>query len=309
MPTLPKRLACALTLWIAAAVSSGAPSPDATSSDSATGPPRHPLSVQAESRFFEVFNHSPDAPEAPLRELMTAYYVDPEDARTNLLLGLNHLWLAAEGDRQDPRVIEHLYLAETFLVRTQARSPEDARLPSWLLPTRMSLAAIEQDDARVAELAQQMVEAYASDPNFHAFVIGQQSFRAPRDSERFRFGLEAMRAAGGCAGSDDPTCGNHPHWPHNVEAFMVLAADFELKAGEVARARAVLEEVRQVPGFATWPYRSLVDTRLKALSARSAAYANDDPEDDPPSLFHADHTVSCRLCHAAHEPPDASGSP
>ncbi|MEM1181703.1 MAG: hypothetical protein AAGM22_25390 [Acidobacteriota bacterium] len=260
-------------------------------------PGRHPLARQAEAEFFEVFNNAPATPEKPLRMLMTAYFMDPDDVQTNLLLGLNHLWIAAEGNHQDPRTIEHLYLAEDFLSRAAERNPADQRMHSWLIPTRLSLANIEQNDDRVEELSQAMFDAYETDPNFHAFVVGVQGFRAPRDDPRFEFSLKAMRSTTGCAGDDDLSCANHPRWPHNIEAFLVFAADFELKAGDVDRARELLTMARNHPDFATWPYRQEVADRLTSLDARAALYANDSADDDPPSLFTGAHEASCQMCH------------
>ena len=285
------------TLWGATAVIALGMLPGISQLAAAPADARHPMALQAESRFFTAFTAATEPTDTVLRDLMTAFFVDPEDARTNLLLGLNHLWLAAEGDHNNPRVIEHLFLAERFLDRAQRHDPDDARIDSWLLPARSALATIERDEAGAAAFRAAMVNAYESDPNFHSFSVGVQSFDAARSSERFAFGLEAMRNATGCLGSGDPTCGNHPHWPHNVEAFTVFAADFETKAGNVQRARSLLEGVRDTPSFASWPYRSLVDSRLDALSERAALYANDNREDDPVSLFTGDNSAACQACH------------
>ncbi|MEM8997221.1 MAG: hypothetical protein AAGF23_20730 [Acidobacteriota bacterium] len=260
-------------------------------------PGRHPLARQAEAEFFDVFNNRPESPDAALTALMTAFFVDPDDAQTNRLLGLNHLWLAAEGDHQNPRTIEHLYLAEDFLRRAADLDPDDARMHSWLIPARLSLARIERDDARVEELSKAMREAYETDPNFHAFIVGVQGFEAPRDDPRFAFALEAMRSTVGCADSEDLSCANHPRWPHNIEAFLVFAADFELKAGDVDRAKELLETARRFPDFATWPYGDEVARRLATLNERAARYANADGDDDPPSLFTGANQHSCQMCH------------
>src|SRR5689334_11062573 len=114
---------------------------------------RSPLAQAAESAFFGVFNGGePKDRAAALFPLMAAYATSPEDPRVNLLLGLNHLWMAAEGDRTNPRVIEDLILAERFLSRAQALNPADGRIPSWLVPVRSSLARIERRPERQAEL-------------------------------------------------------------------------------------------------------------------------------------------------------------
>ncbi len=260
---------------------------------------RHPMAAQAEVSFFDHFNRAEEPSKEALGELMTAFFLDPEDGRTNLLLGLNHLWLAAEGERSDPRVIEHLYLAERFLARAQERAPEDGRLASWLIPARTALASIEQRYEDLPELRAEMAAAYEQDPNFHSFVVGTQAFGEPRDSAEFAFGLAAMRAATGCMGAEDPSCRNLPRWPHNLEAFLVFAADFEIKVGKVERAREILTMVRAVPDFGTWPYRAVVEERLGELESRAALYADDNESNDPLSFFGANLDASCQVCHRA----------
>src|SRR5688572_1510223 len=54
---------------------------------------RAPVAIAAENAFFGNFNGGGPDRSAALRLLMAAYATDPKDARTNLLLGLNHLWI------------------------------------------------------------------------------------------------------------------------------------------------------------------------------------------------------------------------
>ena len=109
-----------------------------------SGAARHPAAVGAEQAFFAAFNQGAMPAEQALTPLMGAYATAPDDARTNLLLGLNHLWIAASSDRKDPRVIEHLILSERFLERAQVLAPDDRRIPSWLVPVELSMAGIER---------------------------------------------------------------------------------------------------------------------------------------------------------------------
>ncbi|HKV08821.1 MAG TPA: hypothetical protein VJ725_11825 [Thermoanaerobaculia bacterium] len=267
----------------------------------APAPSRAPVAMMAEKGFFEAFNGGAADRGAPLRLLMAAWATDPNDARTNLLLGLNHLWMAAEGDRNDPRVIENLLLSEHFLARAERLNPADRRIPSWLVPVRLSLAGLERQPEKREELVQGLLAAYAEDPVFHSFSVALLSFGEPRGSEGFARGLEALRQAeGDCQQKEegaDMSCQNTPHWPHNREAFVTFRADYELKAGHPEKAREILEHVRQMPSYPGWSFRSGVEDRLQNLEAYAKLYANDDPKDDPPSLMSMESRAACQSCH------------
>ena len=155
---------------------------------------RHPLAVKAEEGFFATLNGNPKAKAAPLRDLMTAYAVSPEDARVNLLLGLNHLWLAAEGDATNPMTIDHVILAEHFLARAQKLDPSDRRIPSWLTPARLSLAGIHKEKDKGEESLRDLQAAYSEDPNFHSFTLALIGVSSDRKSPEFQRGLAALRA-------------------------------------------------------------------------------------------------------------------
>ncbi|HEX7183932.1 MAG TPA: hypothetical protein VF756_19030 [Thermoanaerobaculia bacterium] len=270
----------------------------ATLAAGATGAGRHPLAVKAEESFFATLNGNPKVRTAPLRDLMTAYAVSPDDARVNLLLGLNHLWLAAEGDMTNPTVIDHLILAEHFLARAQKLDPSDRRIPSWLAPVRLTLARIHNDKETREQSFRDIQTAYAEDPNFHSFTLALLAVDSDRKSPEFQRGLAALRATeGGCAGAEDPSCENRPRWPHNLEAFTTFFADYELKAGNADRARALLVRAQQNPDYPRWRFQSEVEDRLKNLESYAALYANADPGDDPPHLM-ANGGFMCQSCHS-----------
>ena len=262
---------------------------------------RNPAAERAEARFFANFNGPHDGTvdrTAALDDLRIAFFSDPDDPRTALWLGLNHLWIAAEGDRTDPAALDSLVLAEHFLARAQELAPGDERIPSWLVPTRQALAQIARDRDRVEALEGDLLAAYARDPEFHSFSVAMLGFREPRGSLRFERGLEALRAPSETCGKDDPTCQNAPRWPHNVEGFVSFAADYELKAGNVERARDLLVELRALPSYASWPYRAETEDRWANLDLYADLFANDDPGDDPTHLVLGSRS-SCQACHRA----------
>lgn len=270
----------------------------ATLASGASGAGRHPAAEKAEQSFFNALNQDPRARTSARRDLMTALLADPEDARTNLLLGLSHLWLAVEGDKTNPLTIDHLILAEQFLARAQALDPSDRRIPSWLVPVRLSLMRLQGQEGRKEELLRDLLAAYAEDPNFHSFTVALLGVEADRSSPEFRRGLDALRAASAaCQESGDPSCRNLPRWPRNQEGFTTFAADYELKAGHTQRARDLLLEVQGLQRHEEWKFRGEVEDRLKNLERYAALYANADPGDDPPHLMSLSGGSMCQACH------------
>jgi hypothetical protein len=297
-----RRLLFCLTLTLVTA----ALSVDLSADLSAGVADRHPLAVKAEEGFFAAFNHDPLAKAAPLRGLWAAALTDPADARTWLLLGLDHLWLAAEGDRRDPLTVEHLVLAEQFLTRAQELDPTEKRIPSWLVPVRLSLSSLRLTGGkgdRTAEkdrILRDLLDAYAQDPTFHSFTVALVGFDAGRETPEFQRGLAALEATNkDCAESADPTCRNRQRWPHNREAYVTFEADYELKAGHTARARDLLLAVQRIPSYPEWPFRAETENRLKNLDALAALYADADPSNDPPHLLSSAKGMVCQGCHLA----------
>lgn len=263
----------------------------------AAGPGRHPMALKAEQEFFEAFTGNPSEKSAPLRGLWTAAVLDPQDARTWLLLGLDHLWMAAEGDRRDPTVLEHLVLAERFLVRAQELDPGDQRIPSWLVPARLGLARFQGQEEQRKEIVRGLVEAYAKAPAFHSFSVALLGVDSKPDSPEFQRGLAALRATAGCGAEGNLTCNNTSRWPHNREGYQTFHADYELKAGNLDQARQILLAVRSDADYPRWPFRAEVEDRLQNLERYASLYANADPKDDPPHLMSAASGIVCQRCH------------
>jgi hypothetical protein len=250
----------------------------------------------AEETFFRAFNHDAKLRPQAHRQLIGSFARNPNDARTVLLLGLNHLWSAAEGDRGNPVRIEDLMLAKHYLERAEKLAPNDRRIPSWLVPVRMSLAQIERSNDDTKRIHADLMAAYKEDPNFHSFSVAMLAWKEARGSAEFRLGLDALRKTDGCGQTDDVSCANKPRWPHNQEGFLTFQADYELKGGNVAEARAILERVKRIPEYATFAFPEEVDDRLANLETYAALYANADAGDDPPPIING--KMTCSVCHA-----------
>jgi len=246
---MPRQLMCWLKIAVAVflVVLTTALAVRLVHADDGAYPGRSPVAVAAEKGFFQTFNGgAPADRSAPLRLLMAAYATDPNDSRTNLLLGLDHLWMAAEGSRTDPRVIADLMLADRFLARAQTLDPLDQRIPSWRVPVRMSLAQIEREPARQKEIVGDLLAAYEKSPNFHSFTVALLGFGNPKDAPDFQRGLAVLDKVKGC-GEEEAACQDLPRWPHNREGFITFHADYELKAGHPDRAAELLHAAQAEP--------------------------------------------------------------
>ncbi|HEX4910976.1 MAG TPA: hypothetical protein VFV64_09455 [Permianibacter sp.] len=254
-----------------------------------------PLLAEAESQFFQALNEKPKRGKNSLEGLTLAYAVAPTDGRTNLLLGLNHLWLAAEAPRNDPMTLQHVILSDYFLDRAE-RLTGDYRIPSWRISIQLTLARRDGDQKAVDRHYAEFVKAYKKNPDFHSFVLALLAFDEPVDSKDFQRGLKAMRATESC-GEHNPSCQNLPRWPHNVEAYAVFMADFEAKAGDEAAARKWLALAEQYATATGWAYLPAITERQQHLPERMARYANTDRQDDPAGLFDEYQQETCQLCH------------
>ena len=241
----------------------------------------------AEERFFRALNHGEGSAEDSLDSLIVAYLAEPSNGRNSLLLGLAHLWQASEGNRLDPRITEHLWLADHYFDRAAELLPNDARIPSWSVPVKVARAELEGNQKRIPAILRELDNAKAEDPCFHGFTVGLLAYGEPAESARFKAGLTAVRETFTCD-EDDPSIQNHPRWPHNVEGFLLFAADYERKAGNQEEALRLLSRLEEVPSLASWPY-------AKEVEARRQEWKSDTVVSQPGGLWMQQH--SCRVCH------------
>jgi|KBSSwiStaDraftv2_1062776.scaffolds.fasta_scaffold00001_155 hypothetical protein len=268
----------------------------ASAKSPATG--RHPMAVQAESSFFTALEETPATRDAALGELLMAYGIDSTDGRTATLLGLGHLWAAAEGGDRNPKAIEHLLLAERFLTRAGELNPTDDRIPSWLMPARMALAGVERRPDRFPELYAGLIEAYGRRPAFHSFSVGLVNSHQKPGTPRFEEGLKAVRSAYTVCRKESPdrSCGNPVHAPHNREGFALFAAAYEVRAGNLPEAAELLEGSRGLDSYASWPYRERSEELRVAVAA---ALKGDSAAMEERTAAALKTGGSCRACHGS----------
>lgn len=303
--------ACALALSACASTPSGEPPStvdatlDALSVDGDRPPgvelcyteqnQNHP----ATREFWRVFNAGDYAARADASELlMRAAEEHPEDSYFAFLQAHVNLWRLAEMQTLGDALValEALDIAETQFERAYALCPTDHRIPSWLGPIKIRAGQLFGDDARVEEGKRLLEQGIARYPAFVTFSRLLVYSDAPIDSEEFQSSLDAVRITRDlCNDSTDPGCIDSPRVPYNREGGVIYLGDVYAMAQERENALATYMSAKSKPNWATWPYRDVLEERIRTLDARMAAAATASVLDDHETAW----TVSnqCALCH------------
>lgn len=127
------------------------------------------------------------------------------------------------------------------------------------------------------------------------------SIDLPPSDPAFKQGLEGIHAvfeecekmpAGALR---DPVCGNGPYAVHSVEGTAVYLGDVYAKTQDRSAALAAYELAKASPDWERWPYRELLEERVRTLDARIAAAASESTSDDLEAAWAS--PIQCSLCH------------
>ena len=270
--------------------------------------------LRARAAFWDAFYAERyDAIPGLLRQLGAAMLENPRDAETALLLGHTHLWRTAERARveaRDPTITDHLVLAEHWFEEAYRLNPGDHRIIGWLGSVRVSLGAVRQDPVLAAEGARLLQEGVHRYPQFNLFTSAFSHGGLPATNPLFREALDQLwRNVDACSGVRDAdaagaqtyeqalradrSCANSLKAPHNFEGFILNLGDMLVKAGRPDEAISVYARARLAPTYGAWPYRDLLEERLR--NAADAARSAREGQRVPMMLGSA---YTCAACHA-----------
>jgi hypothetical protein len=92
--------------------------------------------------------------------------------------------------------------------------------------------------------------------------------------------------------------------PHSFEGFMLNLGNGLVKAGQVDAAKVVYANAHYASNYASWPYRSVLESIAGSdLTARAAFYNDNNPSNDPPLAV---PNRSCVYCHATASEPGSN---
>jgi hypothetical protein len=282
---------------------------------------RTALAQRADGLFWQTLHSGayekiPDA----LVAMTAAYLEDPNDAVTAARVGWLHIWRLAERARLafvPPGITDDAVVARKYFEEAVRLDPSEARYLGFYASLLMTEGAIHKDEKLRRRGYYVMRDAVAAWPEFNYFTAGVTVAAQPHDSERFREGLEYQWLnLDVCAGAkvdrarpdfaqymrletkDGPkrVCWNSAIAPHNFEGFFLNFGDMLVKAGDPDRAVMMYRNARHAPDYATWPYKDVLEDRLRTASRNVETFRATKPAAGAPTIM-ASSRFACMACH------------
>jgi hypothetical protein len=322
MPPVHRPLAIALTAVLACFCAGLAVAQSGT-----TAPARQPAAIEADQLFWQTFHRGDYAHiQASIEASTAAYLRDPNDAVSAAHVGWLHMWRVAESHRMQQRpasITDDIVLARKYFQKAVALAPDDARYRGFLASAILAEAQIDRDAALRLQGGEIMKQAVSDWPAFNLFTAGYVASGLPASSEGFKQALEQQwqnlelcgqtkldrhgnnldllaksRAKTASDSRDARACLNSTKAPHNEEGFFLNMGDMLAKSGDWQTARKVYATAKLSTGYAQWPYRDVLEQRIRDAESNVAAF---NVETQPgkhaanPMMIGSDY--SCMACH------------
>jgi hypothetical protein len=278
--------------------------------------------VNADSVFWRTLHAGAyDSIPRALLMLQAAYLQNPADATTAAHIGFLHTWRIAERGRlaqQLPSITDEATLAVRYFQLANKRMAQyDARTHGFEAVTRMIEGRIHRDDAMVADGLREGRASIAAWPEFNLFTIGYVLSTHPDTSASFREALDMQWKTldlclrqptdrvnpsvglilGEGLNEPDPmkrrACYNSWIAPHNIEGFFLNMGDMVMRSGDVSTAVKVYALAKQAEAYGSWPYREVLEARIRDAQRTAADFRGDAPKMMVNSRF------ACAACHQA----------
>ncbi len=283
---------------------------------------RTPESQRADDLFWKTLHGGKyeQIPQA-LTAVKAAYLANPSDAVTAAHVGWLHIWRLAERARISPApgpdITDDAVLARKYFEEAVRLNPGEARYLGFYASALMAEGTIHRDEKTVRRGYYTMKDAVAAWPEFNYFTAGYGASALPHDSPRFAEALEAQwlnldvcvgervdRANPDYAGymrlqtTEGPkrVCWNSWIAPHNFEGFFLNFGDMLVKAGDPATAVKMYGNARLTPDYAAWPYKAVLEERMRKAAANVEAFRRTGADPGAPVVM-VRSTYACTACH------------
>lgn len=290
-------------------------------------PARQPAALQADGLFWETFHSGDYARIQPSIEAATAAYLqNPNDAVTAAHVGWLHMWRVSERSRLEhapASITDDVVLARKYFQKAVELAPDDARYRGFLASAMLAEAQIDRDAALRDQGAAVMQQAVKDWPAFNLFTAGYVASNLPAESDGYKRALEqewqnlevcahtALDRHGAnldhfadvvfkaSAGSRDArACLNSPAAPHNEEGFLLNMGDMLAKAGDWQTASKIYALARRSPDYAQWPYRDVLEQRLRDAESHATSIDTSPASNvKPANPMMLSSSYSCMACH------------
>jgi hypothetical protein len=93
-------------------------------------------------------------------------------------------------------------------------------------------------------------------------------------------------------------CWNSWIAPHNFEGFFMNMGDMLVKAGDLQAARRIYENAKLSPTYSQWPYREVLEQRIRDAPDNVAAFRGTTGANSPPDKqIMIASPFACMACH------------
>jgi hypothetical protein len=277
--------------------------------------------VEADTLFWKTL-HGGEYARIPdvLTALKAAYLENPRDAITAAHVGWMHTWRLGERARQAalrPDVTDDAVLARKYFEEAVRLDPGEARYLGFYAGLLMAEGTIHKDEKMVRQGFYAMKDAVRAWPEFNYFTAGYTASGLPVDSDRYREAVEQQWLnLDVCTGEkidranpdyakymrletkDGPrrVCWNSWIAPHNFEGFFLNFGDMLVKAGQPELAVTMYRNAQHAREYAAWPYRSVLEARIRDAQQNVEAFRRTAPGPDATTLM-VRSTFACMGCH------------
>jgi hypothetical protein len=206
-------------------------------------------------------------------------------------------------------------LARKYFEEAVRLRPGEARYLGFYASTLLAEGNIHKDEKLTRRGYFTLQESIRAFPEFNLFTAGYAMSGQPWDSDNYREALDNMwRNVDVCVGADrvNPhyarfmpletregprrVCWNGEIAPHNFEGFFLNFGDMLVKNGQVDAARVMYRNATLAPEYATWPYRGVLEARLRDAAANVTAFRAARPVPGAPRIM-LESRIACVGCH------------
>lgn len=276
----------------------------------------------ADTLFWSTLHQGRYDEIAPALEAQTAAYLaNPGDAVSASHIGWLHIWRLAERHRLIPvpaTITDDAVLARRYFQEAVALNPGDARYLGFLAASLLAEGQIHQDEKLTRRGYYLLLDAVKAWPEFNLFTAGYVMSAQPADSTRFKQALEwQWENLDACTGrkidrkaanyarylplethvGPKRVCWNSVIAPHNFEGFFLNMGDMLVKTGDWRTARAIYENAKLSVSYAEWPYRSVLEARIRDAADNVTAFNSPGAAAPGDQRIMVDSAFACMACH------------
>jgi hypothetical protein len=252
--------------------------------------------------------------------LTAAYLADPRDPVTAAHLGWLHIWRLVERARLDPvppGITDHAVLSRKYFEEAVRLRPGEARYLGFYASILLAEGNIHKDQKLTRQGYLTLQDSIRAWPEFNLFTAGYVMSGQAWDGNTYRGALEHMwRNVEACIGEgadranpdyarfmrletrEGPkrVCWNSEIAPHNFEGFFLNFGDMLVKSGQVDTARVMYRNATLSREYPSWPYRGVLEARLRDAAANVAAFRVAPPAPGAPRMM-VESPFACVGCH------------